>query len=287
LNNFFHLFRSTHIHPLLWAILAIGIMTGHIYDLILLFSLVLLHELGHVFAASFFSWKIKKIMLFPFGGVAEIDEYGNRPLYQEVIVILSGPFVHLILMLGSFIALSSSLITHEFYEQFMFHNVLLLCFNLLPIYPLDGGKLMFVSFSLFDSFQKSFEKTLRISAVFLLCIAVVALFLYSTHLHLWMVLCYLCYSLYYEWKQRDYLYIRFLLDRYYGKGETILDLSPLAVNGGEKIYHIIRKFKRGQKHIIIVEEKEGRKQLDENELLHAYFVDKRTNDSIDELVAFY
>ena len=52
--------------------------------------------------ASYYSWRIPRIMLLPFGGMAEVDEHGNRPLKEEAFVILAGPIQHLWLFLLPF-----------------------------------------------------------------------------------------------------------------------------------------------------------------------------------------
>ena len=74
--------------------MALAIMTAHFFELTMFLMIVLIHELGHAFAASFYSWRIKRISLLPFGGVAEMDEHGNRPLKEEAIVTLAGPLQH-------------------------------------------------------------------------------------------------------------------------------------------------------------------------------------------------
>ncbi len=78
-----------------WVVALIAIMTAQFQTLLLLFWIVLWHELGHVVAAHMFSWRVKRILLLPFGGVAEMDEHGNRPFHEELIVTLAGPFQHI------------------------------------------------------------------------------------------------------------------------------------------------------------------------------------------------
>src|SRR5690554_6371805 len=75
------------IHPLLWFLLAGSAITGYILELIVLFAVVVIHELGHVVAASSFRWRVREIRLLPFGGVAEVEEAGNVPAWQELIVV--------------------------------------------------------------------------------------------------------------------------------------------------------------------------------------------------------
>lgn len=48
------------VHPLFWVIIVIGIFTARFKELLLLFCIVLIHELGHAFAAAHYNWRIKK-----------------------------------------------------------------------------------------------------------------------------------------------------------------------------------------------------------------------------------
>lgn len=279
---------SIHIHPLLWAVLGIGIITAHFQQLIILFFIVLVHELGHAAAASFFSWRIKRIMLLPFGGVAEVEEHGNRPMHEEVIVTISGPLTHFVLMIISYSLLSLSVISFEQHQQFMLQNVMILGFNLLPIWPLDGGKLLFLYFSRKLPFLQAFEKMLYTSGMLLGILLIGAAVLYLQHLHLWIVLGFLAFSIYMEWRHKQYVYLRFLLDRYHSKERNISKLKPLMAAAGDPIQEVLAQFQRGCKHVIVVKNKENESiQLDENELLHAYFSERRLEAPIEEVIPFY
>ena len=78
------------VHPLFWVIIVIGIFTARFKELLLLFCIVLIHELGHAFAAAHYNWRIKRIQLLPFGGVAELEEHGNKSLKEELVVVIAG-----------------------------------------------------------------------------------------------------------------------------------------------------------------------------------------------------
>lgn len=119
-----------------------ALIQGFIYEVLLLFVIVLIHELGHACTARSFGWRVRKIELLPFGGVAEMDEYGNRPIKEEALVILAGPLMNLIMIGMAFFSLYAGYWSEAFAYQFLEYNLLILLFNLLPIWPLDGGKLM-------------------------------------------------------------------------------------------------------------------------------------------------
>jgi stage IV sporulation protein FB len=282
------LLRLVHIHPLLWIIIALAIATAHFLELCLLLGIIFIHEMGHAAAASFFSWRIKKITLLPFGGVAEMDEHGNRPLKEEAIVVISGPLQHVWMMLAAFVLVSMSLIPVDLFRLFLHYNLMILIFNLFPVWPLDGGKLLFLLFSLNKAFPEAHRLTLIISFLSLSVFSLLILITAPLHLNVWVIIAFLFFSLYHEWKQRRFVFMRFLLERYYGKKSGLHTLKPIQADEQERIIHVLEKFQRGCKHPIIVEAGGKEKgMLDENELLHAYFTEKRLTDKISDLLFSY
>lgn len=280
--------KYIHIHPLLWLVMALSILTAHFIELSLFLFIVIMHELGHAFAAAFFSWRIKRISLLPFGGVAEVDEHGNRPLKEEALVTLAGPLQHLWMIGLAFILYQLSLIPDHFYNTFVDFNIMVLLFNLLPIWPLDGGKLVYLWRSQQESFPIAHQKTVLISAVSLLLFFMLLLFIQPFNLNLWIVIGFLSFSLFYEWKQRRYVFVRFLLERYYGNKMEFKTLKHIYVNEEESVIRVLEQFQRGCKHLIVIEKEDAEtEQLDENELLHAYFSEKMLHAKIGELLYPY
>ncbi|XJZ26363.1 M50 family metallopeptidase [Bacillota bacterium Lsc_1132] len=282
------LMQLIQIHPLLWLVMAVSIATAHFLELSLMIAIIFIHEMGHAVAAAFFSWRIKKIVLLPFGGVAEMDEHGNRPLKEEAIVVAAGPLQHIWMLGAAYVFYSLSWMPEQLYVLFFQYNVMILLFNLFPIWPLDGGKMVFLLLSLKKPFPAAHKITLIVSffclIFFALLIAMTALY----HINVWVVIGFLCFSLYHEWKQRRYVFIRFLLERYYGKKSGPYSLKPIQADEEELIIHVLERFQRGCKHPIIVNGS-GREQamLDENEVLHAYFSDRRVSDKISDLFFSY
>ncbi len=90
-----------------------------------------------------------------------------------------------------------------------------------------------------------------------------------------------------ENKHKQYVYLRFLMERYYGKNEAVHALKPIEVKEDDELFNVLMRFQRGCKHPIIVEQHDGKVQLDETELLHAYFTHKQTNARMKELLYVY
>ncbi len=119
--------------------------------LLALFSCVLLHEFGHILMARRFGVRTPDVILLPIGGLARLERMPDEPK-QELLIAAAGPAVTLAIALALFAGLrlagapmdGSSLEPGHagLAQQVMWVNVVLLLFNLLPIFPMDGGRML-------------------------------------------------------------------------------------------------------------------------------------------------
>lgn len=121
------------------------------FIVLFLFVFVVFHELAHSILARHYGIKVRKIVLYPIGGVSEIEEIPDNPS-QEWRIAIAGPLISLVIgfiLLGVSLLLSPNLLsrillfsptTGEFLFDLALLNILLGVFNLIPAFPMDGGR---------------------------------------------------------------------------------------------------------------------------------------------------
>jgi Zn-dependent protease len=116
---------------------------------LLLFGCVLLHEFGHALTAQRFGLTTREITLLPIGGIARLERLPDDPM-QSLWITLAGPAVNVAIAVSLFVALQLtgtwqpithiSLTNGPFLERLMLVNISLVIFNMLPAFPMDGGR---------------------------------------------------------------------------------------------------------------------------------------------------
>jgi Zn-dependent protease len=146
-----------------------GVVTGIVF-ILAVFASVVLHEYGHALTARRYGVRTRSITILPIGGVASLERMPSQPK-QELAIAIAGPIVTVTLVVVLWIllrALGTPLVLTEanfedapFLVRLMWVNVVLAVFNLLPAFPMDGGRVLRAALAMrFDYVQAT-----RIAAV--------------------------------------------------------------------------------------------------------------------------
>jgi Zn-dependent protease/predicted transcriptional regulator len=174
-----------------------------------LFTIVVLHELGHALAAKRYGIKTQDITLLPIGGVARLERIPEEPK-QELVVALAGPAVNVVLAVicvlgialligvsslhafvtngriwlsmsgGSGLRISSlsgatSIALHTLL-QLLYVNIMMVAFNLLPAFPMDGGRVLRALLAMCTSYVNATRIAAKVGQVMAVIFLIVGLF---------------------------------------------------------------------------------------------------------------
>lgn len=147
-----------------------------IYLIIMLFSII--HEIGHIIVGLILKMKLEKIEIMPFGITASFYSDFKESKIKEIFVALAGPIVSLAMAIlgGNFD------ITYIANEEFVYSNILICIFNLIPIYPLDGGRIIKGILYIILGSEKSeilMNKISNITIIILTIISSIAVYYYK------------------------------------------------------------------------------------------------------------
>jgi Zn-dependent protease len=173
--------------------------------LLLLFVCVVLHELGHVLMAVRLQVAVKNVVVLPVGGLAQIQSSMEKP-WQELLISAAGPLVNLLLTLtlalillivdarllfGFFTAprtvIDAIFLQTTFWQSpvmglmlfLFFANTVLFVFNLIPTFPMDGGRLLRATLAMFLPYVWATQLAIVLGQIFAIFLVLTALRLRS------------------------------------------------------------------------------------------------------------
>ncbi|WP_418790739.1 M50 family metallopeptidase [Phosphitispora sp. TUW77] len=136
---------------------------GVLGQALMIFSIVFLHEMGHVVVAAGYGIRTKEIELLPFGGVARLEGNIESEPVIEAYVAAAGPLTNAFLVFLGYMLYRMGIGNRHWLGFFIQWNIMLGAFNLLPAFPLDGGRVLRAFLSLRCGVKRATENAAALS----------------------------------------------------------------------------------------------------------------------------
>lgn len=187
------------------------LLTGFIKNILLIFCIVLVHELGHIFFLKWFHYEIVKVEIFPFGGITTTEKMINSPINKDLLIYMGGMFFQVLLYFFFTFLYQKGFILENTYTIFNYYNKSILFFNLLPIRPLDGGEIFLLFIQKFFPYTKTLTLANYTSVFFFILFI---LYNIKSNLNQLIIISFLLYKIIDFYRKREYFKNKFLLERY-------------------------------------------------------------------------
>lgn len=184
--------RLFRVHPIMIPFFLFFYLSGEIAMYALVFGSLLVHELGHLLVAICMGARIQSCTILPYGGEIKIEQFSKLTKMVQVCIILGGPFCTLLLLLFGI------LVDFPQAHIFLMIQYLILGLNLLPIFPLDGGRIVH------SLFPTRYEGLIGFSLVLCMIIFVISCFYFPQALAFTLIFLFLVFQNLSYWRFRKY-----------------------------------------------------------------------------------
>lgn len=213
-----------------YILLVLSLFCGNFKRIIILFVIIIIHELGHLIWLKKYHKKIIKITIYPFGGISKYQSLINHNLKEEFLIAMGGILNQILLLIPFYFLKKYMLINDYTYHLFITYNYYLIIFNVLPIIPLDGSKALNILLELIWPYHLANRYLIIISFISLIFFI---LYSFTFKVNILIIISFLIYELILFIKNCKYLEDKMVLEHF------LYDIP----------YHKIRYFKEYNKHL--------------------------------------
>ncbi|WP_342598497.1 hypothetical protein MHB48_13205 [Psychrobacillus sp. FSL H8-0483] len=180
------------VHPIMIPFFLFFYLSGEIAIYSIVFGSLLIHEVGHLIGAKLVGARVRSCTILPYGGEIKIEQFSRLKGSHQLFIILIGPFCTLLLMVFSVIV--------DFPQAniLFFTQTAILGLNLLPIFPLDGGRALYVFF------PNHYVELISFSIWISVLIFYVSLFYFPKGLSISIIFLFIAFQNYSYWRFRKY-----------------------------------------------------------------------------------
>ncbi len=252
--------KKIEIKTELFIVFFLAFVSGLFKDVLIFFLIILIHEVGHVTTSLLYGWKIKKVSFGICGGFITYDDEIDKSFKEEFLIATSGFTFQILFYLAAVFFFDNDIISLKEISLIRKYHYSILLFNLLPIIPLDGSKIINVLLNVFLPYKLSLRITSLTSFLFtIITIMFFLLFKLKIEVSYLMILVFLIKKLITYYKDIPHLFNRFLFERF---SYSTKSKKQRVING-----FYLDKLRRQKKHVFII----GKKRYTEKEILTKIF----------------
>lgn len=224
--------------PSFYLVTLLAILTGQFNQYIVFAISILLHECGHLLMAFFFRWELEELKFFAFGGKMQFKGELNKSNKEDLLISSAGIMMNaLLFFILIFVSnLDISPLYLKFIHSFIWAQLFIMMYNLTPLPPLDGSRILGTLLSYVLPYRTSLKVLCRFNLVFITILSLFT-FLYDFR-QFYLVNSFLIYSTLKFNRQSQFLFQRFLLHKkMYRNVDLPTKISVICDNSWEnKIY---------------------------------------------------
>lgn len=245
------------INWLLFLITILWIITGYIQIALIVFAALILHETAHILAARGFNVRVYQLELLPFGSSAMMDDVFEQMPLEESLIAAAGPAASVMTAaLATTVRSYFPAFAPEALEEFIKYSFLIAGFNLLPVLPLDGGRIMRASLARINDYGRATRITSVLGIILGLGMVgwgAYSFFIQRADVMLPMLGIFLILSAAGELKQSRFELARAMMNRHRCQENSLyMGVKVLAVRQEMQIYKAVRLFKDKNYYVIRV-----------------------------------
>ena len=237
-----NIYNKIDVSPFLIILMFISFVSGLFREILTFFLIIVVHEMGHVLTSLILNRKIKKISFSITGGFITYDDRIDEPLLEEFLISISGVLMQNTFYFLCFVLLKNNIIDDKLFLLIQKYNISILVFNLIPVIPLDGSKIIEVILCKVLPYKKSLCINSFVSFFVCTLILIIMIFNYnnleSSYVMLYVFV--IKKSIKY-FSEIPYIFNKFLFERYC---YPINKAPKIVVNSTN-----LKQMRRGMKHV--------------------------------------